>query len=102
MLKEQKITSTLISLYNTTDQMETGNATDDQNGAASTFNGFQVNDATLRLKSGDGSSVPYSNLYFDGKSIISDKTLSIGTTGQKELHFGTNGTKWVKITEGGF
>ena len=37
-----------------------------------------------------------------GKSIISDKTLSIGTTGQKELHFGTNGTKWVKITESGF
>tara|TARA_B100000579_G_scaffold402573_1_gene385919 strand:+ start:2034 stop:3272 length:1239 start_codon:yes stop_codon:yes gene_type:complete len=101
-VERAEITSTLISLYNTTDQMETGNATDDQNGAASTFNGFQVNDATLRLKSGNGSSVPHSNLYFDGKSIISDKTLSIGTTGQKELHFGTNGTKWVKITEGGF
>ena len=86
-VERAEITSTLISLYNTTDQMETGNATDDQNGAASTFNGFQVNDATLRLKSGDGSSVPYSNLYFDGKSIISDKTLSIGTTGQKELTF---------------
>ena len=57
-VERAEITSTLISLYNTTDQMETGNATDDQNGAASTFNGFQVNDATLRLKSGDGSSVP--------------------------------------------
>ena len=101
-VERAEITSTLISLYNTTDQMETGNATDDQNGAASSFNGFQVNDATLRLKSGNGSSVPHSNLYFDGKSIISDKTLSIGTTGQKELHLGTNGTKWVKITEGGF
>ena len=28
--------------------------------------------------------------------------MSIGTTGQKELHFGTNGTQWVKITESGY
>ena len=34
--------------------------------------------------------IPQSNLYIDGKSIISDKTLAIGTTGQKELHLGTN------------
>ena len=77
------ITSTLISFYNPSDQMETGNATDNNAGAATTFNGFQVNDATLRIQSGASSgSVPLSNLYIDGKSIISDKTLSIGTTGQ--------------------
>ena len=96
------ITSTLISFYNTGDQMETANATDDNSGAASSFNGFQVDDATVRVRTGDGSTIPYSNLYIDGKTIISDKTLAIGTTGQKELHFGTNGTKWVKITESGF
>ncbi len=95
-------TNTLLSFYNPNDQIETGNATDDNQGAASTFNGLQTNDATIRIQSGDGSSVPLSNLYLDGKSIISDKTLSIGTTGQKELHFGTNGTKWVKITESGY
>ena len=95
-------TNTLLSFYNPNDQIETGNATDDNQGAASTFNGLQTNDATIRIQSGDGSSVPLSNLYLDGKSIISDKTLSIGTTGQKELHFGTNGTQWVKITESGY
>ena len=94
--------ATLLTFTNPNDQMETGNATDDQNGAASTFNGFQVNDGVINVVSGDGSTIPQSNLYIDGKSIISDKTLAIGTTGQKELHFGTNGTKWVKITEGGF
>jgi len=94
--------STLLTFTNPADQMETGNATDDQNGAASTFNGFTVADGVVKIVSGDGSSVPLSNLYIDGKSIISDKTLSIGTTGQKELHFGTNGTKWVKITESGY
>jgi hypothetical protein len=94
--------STLLTFTNPNDQLETGNATDDQNGAASTFNGLQVNDSTIKIQSGDGSSVPLSNLYLDGKSIISDKTLSIGTTGQKELHFGTNGTQWVKITESGY
>lgn len=94
--------ATLLTLTNPNDQMETGNATDDQNGAASTFNGFQLSDGVVKVVSGDGSTIPLSNLYIDGKSIISDKTLSIGTTGQKELHFGTNGTKWVKITEGGF
>lgn len=94
-------TATNLRFYNPNDQIETGNATDDQNGAASTFNGFQVENGVLQIQSGDGSSVPESNLYIDGKSIISDKTLAIGTTGQKELHFGTNGTKWVKITEGG-
>ncbi len=95
-------TNTLLSFYNPNDQIETGNAIDDNQGAASTFNGLQTNDATIRIQSGDGSSVPLSNLYLDGKSIISDKTLSIGTTGQKELHFGTNGTQWVKITESGY
>lgn len=95
-------TATNLRFYNPNDQIETGNATDDQNGAASTFNGLQVADGVLQIQSGDGSTIPQSNLYIDGKSIISDKTLSIGTTGQKELHFGTNGTKWVKITEGGF
>ena len=94
--------NTLLSFYNPNDQLETGNATDNQSGAASTFNGFAVADGTVRVQSGNGSSVPQSNLYLDGKSIISDKTLSIGTTGQKELHFGTNGTKWVKITESGY
>ena len=94
--------ATLLTLTNPADQLETGNATDDQNGAASTFNGFSVADGVLKVTSGDGSSVPLSNLYFDGKSIISDKTLAIGTTGQKELHFGTNGTQWVKITESGY
>ena len=94
--------ATLLTFTNPNDQMETGNATDDQNGAASTFNGFQVDDGVIKVVSGDGSTIPQSNLYIDGKSIISDKTLAIGTTGQKELHFGTNGTKWVKITEGGF
>jgi len=94
-------TATNLRFYNPNDQMETGDATDDQNGAASSFNGFQVENGVLQIQSGDGSSVPESNLYIDGKSIISDKTLAIGTTGQKELHFGTNGTKWVKITEGG-
>ena len=97
------ITSTLISFYNPSDQMETGNATDNNTGAASTFNGFQVNDATIRVQSGASSgSVPLSNLYIDGKSIISDKTLSIGTTGQKELHLGTNSTSRFKITESGY
>jgi len=97
------ITSTLISFYNPSDQMETGNATDNNAGAATTFNGFQVNDATLRIQSGASSgSVPLSNLYIDGKSIISDKTLSIGTTGQKELRLGTNGTSRFKITESGY
>ena len=95
-------TNTLLSFYNPNDQIETGNATDDNQGAASTFNGLQVNDATIKIQSGDGSSTPLSNLYLDGKSIISDKTLSIGTTGQKEIHFGTNGTQWVKITESGY
>ena len=95
-------TNTSLNFYNPNDQIETGNATDDNQGAASTFNGLQTNDATIRIQSGDGSSVPLSNLYLDGKSIISDKTLSIGTTGQKELHFGTNGTQWVKITESGY
>jgi len=95
-------TNTSLNFYNPNDQIETGNATDDNQGAASTFNGLQVNDATIKIQSGDGSSVPLSNLYLDGKSIISDKTLSIGTTGQKELHFGTNGTQWVKITESGY
>ena len=94
--------STILTFTNPADQMETGNATDNQNGAASTFNGFTVADGTIQVVSGDGSSVPLSNLYIDGKSIISDKTLSIGTTGQKELHFGTNGTQWVKITESGY
>tara|TARA_B100000900_G_scaffold360547_1_gene332707 strand:+ start:3528 stop:4769 length:1242 start_codon:yes stop_codon:yes gene_type:complete len=96
------ITSTLISFYNPSDQMETGNATDNNSGAATTFNGFQVNDATVRIQSGDGSSIPQSNLFIDGKSIISDKTLSIGTTGQKELRLGTNGTSRFKITESGY
>ena len=97
------ITSTLISFYNPSDQMETGNATDNNSGAATTFNGFQVNDATIRIQSGVSSgSVPLSNLYIDGKSIISDKTLSIGTTGQKELRLGTNGTSRFKITESGY
>ena len=97
------ITSTLISFYNPSDQMETGNATDNNTGAASTFNGFQVNDATIRVQSGASSgSVPLSNLYIDGKSIIADKTLSIGTTGQKQLHLGTNGTSRFKITESGY
>ena len=97
------ITSTLISFYNPSDQMETGNATDNNTGAAATFNGFQVNDATIRVQSGASSgSVPLSNLYIDGKSIISDKTLSIGTTGQKELHLGTNSTSRFKITESGY
>jgi len=96
------ITSTLISFYNPSDQIETGNATDDNSGAATTFNGLQVNDATIRVQSGDGSSIPQSNLYLDGKSIISDKTLSIGTTGQKELHLGTNSTSRFKITESGY
>jgi len=95
-------TNTSLNFYNPNDQIETGNATDDNQGAASTFNGLQVNDATIKIQSGDGSSTPLSNLYLDGKSIISDKTLSIGTTGQKELHFGTNGTQWVKITESGY
>jgi len=94
--------STILTFTNPADQMETGNATDNQNGAASTFNGFTVADGTIQVVSGNGSSVPLSNLYIDGKSIISDKTLSIGTTGQKELHFGTNGTQWVKITESGY
>jgi len=96
------LSSTVLTLTNPNDQMEVGDATDDQNGAASTFNGFAVGAATVQVTSGDGSTVPESNLYIDGKSIISDKTLSIGTTGQKELHFGTNGTQWVKITEGGY
>ena len=96
------ITSTLISFYNPSDQIETGNATDNNSGAASTFNGLQVNDATIRVQSGDGSSIPQSNLYIDGKSIISDKTLAIGTTGQKELHLGTNSTSRFKITESGY
>jgi hypothetical protein len=94
--------STLLTFSNPADQMETGNATDDQNGAASTFNGFTVADGVVKVVSGDGSTIPQSNLYIDGKSIISDKTLAIGTTGQKELHFGTNGTQWVKITESGY
>tara|TARA_R100001510_G_C7651366_1_gene209028 strand:- start:1144 stop:2385 length:1242 start_codon:yes stop_codon:yes gene_type:complete len=94
--------ATLLTITNPNDQMETGNATDNNQGAASTFNGFSVADGVLKIISGNGSSVPISNLHLDGKSIISDKTLSIGTTGQKELHFGTNGTKWVKITESGF
>ena len=96
------ITSTLISFYNPSDQIETGNVTDNNSGAASTFNGLQVNDATIRVQSGDGSSIPQSNLYIDGKSIISDKTLAIGTTGQKELHLGTNSTTRFKITESGY
>jgi len=95
-------TNQLLNFYNPNDQIETGNATDDNQGAASTFNGLQVADATVRIQSGDGVSVPESNLYMDGKSIISDKTLAIGTTGQKELHLGTNGTQWVKITESGY
>ena len=95
-------TNQLLNFYNPNDQIETGNATDDNQGAASTFNGLQVAHATVRIQSGDGVSVPESNLYMDGKSIISDKTLSIGTTGQKELHLGTNGTQWVKITESGY
>ena len=94
--------ATLLTLTNPNDQMETGNATDDNQGAASTFNGFSTGDATIKVTSGDGSTVPTSNLFIDGKSIISDKTLSIGTTGQKELHLGTNGTQWVKITESGY
>jgi len=97
-----EITSTEIAFYNPNDQIETGNATDDNQGAASTFNGLQTAHSTIHIQSGNGTSVPQSNLYIDGKSIISDKTLSIGTTGQKELHFGTNGTKWVKITESGY
>lgn len=97
-----EITSTKIAFYNPNDQLETGDATDDNQGAASTFNGLQVAHSTIHIQSGDGVSVPQSNLYLDGKSIISDKTLAIGTTGQKELHFGTNGTQWVKITETGF
>ena len=96
------ITSTLISFYNPSDQIETGNVTDNNSGAVSTFNGLQVNDATIRVQSGDGSSIPQSNLYIDGKSIISDKTLAIGTTGQKELHLGTNSTTRFKITESGY
>ncbi len=95
-------TNQLLNFYNPNDQLETGDATDDNQGAASTFNGLQVADATVRIQSGDGVSVPESNLYMDGKSIISDKTLAIGTTGQKELHLGTNGTQWVKITESGY
>ena len=95
-------TNQLLNFYNPNDQIETGDATDDNQGAASTFNGLQVADATVRIQSGDGVSVPESNLYLDGKSIISDKTLSIGTTGQKELHLGTNGTQWVTITESGY
>ena len=94
--------ATLLTLTNPNDQMETGNATDNNQGAASTFNGFSTGDATIKVTSGDGSTVPTSNLFIDGKSIISDKTLSIGTTGQKELHLGTNGTQWVKITESGY
>jgi hypothetical protein len=94
--------STLLTFTNPNDQLETGNATDDQNGAASSFNGFAVADGVIQVQSGDGSTIPQSNLYIDGKSIISDKTFAIGTTGQKELHFGTNGTQWVKITESGY
>ena len=94
--------ATLLTFKNPNDQLETGNATDDQNGAASSFNGFAVADGVIQIQSGDGSTIPQSNLYIDGKSIISDKTFAIGTTGQKELHFGTNGTQWVKITESGY
>ena len=94
--------ATLLTFTNPADQIETGNATDNQNGAASTFNGFAVADGVVKIVSGDGSTIPQSNLYIDGKSIISDKTFAIGTTGQKELHFGTNGTQWVKITESGY
>ena len=94
--------ATLLTFKNPNDQLETGNATDDQNGAASSFNGFAVADGVIQVQSGDGSTIPQSNLYIDGKSIISDKTFAIGTTGQKELHFGTNGTQWVKITESGY
>ena len=101
-VERANITSTLISFYNPSDQIETGNATDNNSGAASTFNGLQVFDATIRVQSGDGSSIPQSNLYIDGKSIISDKTLAIGTTGQKELHLGTNSTSRFKITESGY
>ena len=97
-----EITSTEIAFYNPNDQIETGDATDDNQGAASTFNGLSTGANTIHIQSGDGVSVPQSNLYLDGKSIISDKTLAIGTTGQKELHFGTNGTQWVKITESGY
>jgi len=95
-------TNKSLNFYNPNDQMETGDETDDNEGAASTFNGLQVADSTIHIQSGDGVTVPESNLYIDGKSIISDKTLAIGTTGQKELHFGTNGTQWVKITESGY
>ena len=94
--------ATLLTFKNPNDQLETGNATDDQNGAASSFNGFAVADGVIQVQSGDGSTIPQSNLYIDGKSIIADKTFAIGTTGQKELHFGTNGTQWVKITESGY
>ena len=94
--------ATLLTFKNPNDQLETGNATDDQNGTASSFNGFAVADGVIQVQSGDGSTIPQSNLYIDGKSIISDKTFAIGTTGQKELHFGTNGTQWVKITESGY
>ena len=94
--------ATLLTFKNPNNQLETGNATDDQNGAASSFNGFAVADGVIQVQSGDGSTIPQSNLYIDGKSIISDKTFAIGTTGQKELHFGTNGTQWVKITESGY
>jgi len=97
-----EITSTEIAFYNPNDQIETGDATDNNQGAASTFNGLSTGANTIHIQSGDGVSVPQSNLYLDGKSIISDKTLAIGTTGQKELHFGTNGTQWVKITESGY
>ena len=33
--------NTLLNFYNPNDQMETGDATDNNQGAASTFNGFQ-------------------------------------------------------------
>ena len=54
-------TNQLLNFYNPNDQLETGDATDDNQGAASTFNGLQVADATVRVQSGDGVSMPESN-----------------------------------------
>ena len=60
-----------------------------------TFEGFQTENYTTKIES-------YQDiLYLDGKSVISDGALSIGTSTNSPVYFGADSTEYLKIETDG-
>ena len=60
-----------------------------------TFQGFQTENYTTKIQS-------YQDiLYLDGKSVISDGALSIGTSTNNPIYFGADSTEYLKIETDG-